>query len=601
MLSAVICLLLVLAAAAQVSEPVDNAAIEKIKAEAARASQALDIANVLTNTYGARLTNAPSTRAAGAYAQKKLLEWKLADVRLETWNFGYGWTNERFTMKLASDPGTSFLAAPKAWTQGTAAPVTAEVVEGVIRSDADFARLRGKLRGKIVLILPAPSVGTPPPVTEKRFTDADLLALAAGAPAGAPAPAAAPPPAAAAPPAVAIVPPAPAPAPVARAPQLSPAPSTGPASQTPPGAPPAEETAAAPEAEAGFFAWVENALSSAPARGAATAPAPATGGSTALTRARVTQFYFEEGVAAMVEPSPVRGGGLTAITDTGEVNPWKKDLKTTKAPPQIFLAVDQYVKLMELTQKSAPVMMELDIRNTYHGPDQNAFNVIADIKGSDKADEFVVIGAHLDSWHIGKGATDNAAGVAVVMEAMRILRATGLPMRRTVRLGLWTGEEQGLLGSRAFVDKYFINRPIYQTRPAHSKLSVYFNVDNGTGAIRGVYLQGHTALNAIFNAWMSPFRSLGMTTLATRLPGSSDQLTFDNAGLPGFQFIQDPIEYPTRTHHTNLDTFDRLIKDDLVRNATIVASFAYLAANRDEALPRKPLPRSIRPAGSAVP
>src|SRR5688500_2623621 len=172
-LAAALCLLLVLVAAAQVSEPVDVAAIEKIKAEAARGSQVMDIADVLTNTYGARLTNAPSTRAAGAYAQKKLLEWKLTDVRLETWGFGYGWTNERFTMKLVSDASTTFLAAPKAWTQGTPAPLTAEVVEGIIRAESDFARLKGKLRGKIVLILPAPAVGAQPPITEKRFNDGE--------------------------------------------------------------------------------------------------------------------------------------------------------------------------------------------------------------------------------------------------------------------------------------------------------------------------------------------------------------------------------------------------------------------------------------------
>jgi hypothetical protein len=574
-----VCLLLAYAAAAQISEPVDTGAIDRIKAEAARASQVMEIANVLTNTYGARLTNAPSTRAAGAYAQKKLLEWKLADVRLETWNFGYGWTNDRFTMRLTSDPSMTFLAAPKAWTPGTAAPITAEVVEGIIRTESDFARLKGRLRGKIVLILPAPAVGPQPSLTEKRFTDAELLALAEAQPAT---------------PAVVPVQAAAAPAPA------TPAGAT-PESQAAAG-PPAG-SAAAPDAETGFFAWVENALSGAPAQASAPPRAATSSGARTqpLTRARVTQFYFEEGVAAMLEPSPVRGGGLTTIPDTGETNPWKKDAKTTKAPPQIFMGVDQYGKLMEMTQKSVPVMMQLDVRNTYHGPDQNAFNVIADIKGTGKADEFVVLGAHLDSWHTGKGATDNAAGVAVVMEAMRILKAAGLPMRRTVRLGLWTGEEQGLLGSRAFIDRYFINRPIYQTRAAHSKLSVYFNVDNGTGAIRGIYLQGHTALNSIFNAWMAPFRNMGMTTLAARAAANSDHLAFDNAGLPAFQFIQDPIEYVSRTHHTHLDTFDGLLKDDLVTNATIVASFVYLAANRDEPLPRKPLPRSIRPAGSPVP
>jgi Zn-dependent M28 family amino/carboxypeptidase len=187
------------------------------------------------------------------------------------------------------------------------------------------------------------------------------------------------------------------------------------------------------------------------------------------------------------------------------------------------------------------------------------------------------------------------------MEAVRILRSLGLPLRRTVRLGLWTGEEQGLLGSTAFVDKYFFQRPIRQLRAGHAKASVYFNVDNGTGAIRGVYMQGNDAIKPIFEAWMAPFKSMGMTTLADRLVGGTDHAVFSNIGLPAFQFIQDPIEYDAKTHHSDQDTFDKLIKEDLVQNATIIASWVYLAANRDEMLPRKPLPRGVYPAGSPVP
>jgi Zn-dependent M28 family amino/carboxypeptidase len=243
----------------------------------------------------------------------------------------------------------------------------------------------------------------------------------------------------------------------------------------------------------------------------------------------------------------------------------------------------------------------VDIKNTYQTVDQLAFNVIGEIKGTDNATEFVVLGAHLDTWHLGKGATDNAAGVAVVMEAVRLLKSLALPMRRTVQIGIWTGEEQGMLGSMAFVDKYFFQRPIRQLRPGHAKLSVYFNVDNGTGAIRGVNMQGHTQIKPIFEAWMAPFKSMGMTTLADRSVGGTDHMSFENIGLPGFQFIQDPIEYDTVTHHSNKDTFDRLQKDDLMKNAAIVASWVYLAANRAEMLPRKPLPAGVYPAGSPVP
>jgi Zn-dependent M28 family amino/carboxypeptidase len=319
------------------------------------------------------------------------------------------------------------------------------------------------------------------------------------------------------------------------------------------------------------------------------------------TRQAVTRFYFDEGVAGMIEPWPVRNGALLAVTDTGETVPWKKDPTLSKAPPQIVLGVEDYIKLEERVKNSSPVSLQVDIKNTYQTMDQTAFNVIGEIKGTDKATELVVVGAHLDTVHLGKGATDNAAGVAVVMEAVRLLKVLALPMRRTVQIGLWTGEEQGMLGSMAFVDKYFFQRPIRQLRAGHAKLSVYFNVDNGTGAIRGVNMQGNTQAKPVFEAWMAPFKSMGMTTLSDRGVGGTDHLSFDNIGLPGFQFIQDPIEYDTLTHHTNKDTFDRLQKDDLMKNAAIVASWVYLAANRAEMLPRKPLPAGVYPAGSPVP
>jgi Zn-dependent M28 family amino/carboxypeptidase len=243
-----------------------------------------------------------------------------------------------------------------------------------------------------------------------------------------------------------------------------------------------------------------------------------------------------------------------------------------------------------MLEKKIPVRLELDIQNKFFDQDLNSFNIVADVPGTDKADELVMLGAHFDSWHTGTGATDNAAGSAVMMEAMRILKATGLKMRRTVRLGLWTGEEEGLLGSRAYVTQHFADRADMKLKPEHSKFSAYFNVDNGTGAIRGVYLQGNEAVAPIFQAWMQPFKNLGMTTLAIRGTGGTDHQSFDAVGLPGFQFIQDPIEYDSRTHHSNMDVYERIQAPDLMKDAVIVASFAYHAAIRDEKLPRKPLP-----------
>jgi hypothetical protein len=553
--------------AAQSPEKIDLDALAKIKAEASRQSQLMEVARNITTVSGPRTTNSPNVRAAGEYARKKLVEWKLDDVHLETWNFGNGWTNDKFSIKLASDPTLNLLAYSKAWTPGTNGPVTADAVDGVIKTEADFARLRGTLKGKFVMILPGPSSPPPAlaaPLTYKRFTDEELLKMAAG--------------------------------PAAR-------PAAAPADAAPRPATPAAPSQAAPEPEAGFFAWVENALSAPAAQPTgAVAPRANTPASPAITRDRVTKFYYEEGVAAMIEPGPMtRESAVIAVTATGETNPWKSDPKTPKVPPQIVIAADQYFKIMEMVSKNSNVSMTIDVKNTYHTLDPLAFNVVADIKGTDKADEFVELGAHLDSWHLSTGATDNGAGVAAVMEAMRILKAAGLPMRRTVRLGLWTGEEEGLLGSRAFVDKYFLNRPIMQTKAGHGKLSAYFNLDNGTGLIRGIYMQGNKEIVPIFESWMAPFKSMGMTTLAPVSVGGTDHLSFDNVGLPAFQFIQDPIEYDTKTHHTNLDSYDRLLGDDLVKNATIVASFVYLAATRDDLLPRKPLPSNVHPAGSPVP
>jgi Zn-dependent M28 family amino/carboxypeptidase len=242
------------------------------------------------------------------------------------------------------------------------------------------------------------------------------------------------------------------------------------------------------------------------------------------------------------------------------------------------------------------VALELDVRNRFLDDTLDSFNVIAEIPGTDRADEVVMLGAHLDSWHTGTGATDNAAGTAVMMEAMRILRKTGLPMRRTVRMAPWTGEEQGLLGSTAYVREHFADRDTMALKPAHAKMAAYFNMDNGTGAIRGVYLEGNEAVRPIFEAWMQPLRSLGMTTLTIRSTGGSDHLPFDRVGLPGFQFVQDWVEYRSHTHHTNMDVFDRLQSEDLMKNAVIVASFVYHAANRDERLPRKALPPPAKPA-----
>jgi len=317
------------------------------------------------------------------------------------------------------------------------------------------------------------------------------------------------------------------------------------------------------------------------------------GGNNQNFNQRRQKFFLDEGVIATIEPSTQGSGGTLFVQSGGGRN-----ASDAPVPAQVVMAVEHYGRIWRTLERNVPVRLEMDIQNKFHDEDLNAFNVVGEIRGTDKANELVMLGAHFDSWHTGTGATDNAAGSAVMLEAMRILKATGLKMRRTVRIGLWTGEEQGYLGSRAYVGEHFADRQSMNLKPDHSGFTAYFNLDNGTGAIRGVYLQGNEGVAPIFQAWMQPLKNLGMTTLTIRNTGGTDHLAFDEVGLPGFQFIQDPIEYNSRTHHSNMDVYERVQASDMMKNAVIVASFAYHAANRDERLPRKPLPRPQRGAGN---
>jgi Zn-dependent M28 family amino/carboxypeptidase len=253
------------------------------------------------------------------------------------------------------------------------------------------------------------------------------------------------------------------------------------------------------------------------------------------------------------------------------------------------LGIEDYNSILRLAKSGAEVKMELDIKTKFQTKDLNGYNVIAEIPGTDPLlkEEVVMIGAHLDSWQAGTGATDNAAGSAVMMEAMRILKTIGANPKRTIRIGLWNGEEQGLLGSRGYVKKTFMEPNSNTPNSAYEKFAGYFNIDNGTGKIRGIYLQGNEQCGPIFKSWLAPFNDLGAKTVTISNTGGTDHLSFDGVGLPGFQFIQDPMEYDTRTHHSNMDVYEHLSEDDLKQIAMVVAAFAYNTAQRDEKLPRK--------------
>ena len=317
-------------------------------------------------------------------------------------------------------------------------------------------------------------------------------------------------------------------------------------------------------------------------------------GNNAAFNKKRTEFYLSEGIAGTVEAG-TGSGGTVFVQCCGAL----RDPKSPPEPAQIVMAVEQYNRIVRNLEKSVPVTLDFDIQNKFYEDDLNSFNIIAEIPGSDKADEIVMLGAHFDSWHTGTGATDNAAGSAVMMEAVRILKATGLRMRRTVRIALWTGEEEGLLGSDAYVKEHFGDRNTMKLKPDHSKLDAYFNVDTGTGAIRGINLNGNELAAPVFEAWTKPFNNIGMTLVSVGAPrqpptsiGGTDHTSFDAVGLPGFSFAQDPIEYNTRTQHSNMDVYDRIQAPDMMKNAVIVASFVYHAANRDQMIPRKPLHRA---------
>ncbi|MFZ6654854.1 M20/M25/M40 family metallo-hydrolase [Undibacterium sp. TJN19] len=322
-------------------------------------------------------------------------------------------------------------------------------------------------------------------------------------------------------------------------------------------------------------------------------------------RKKLRPFLTEEKVIAALNVT--RGEDGTIFVQEG--GSYKKDEAT--GPANLVVASETYNRLYRLVEKKKAVELEIDVKASFNDEDpEAAINVLAEIPGTDKKDEIVMLGAHLDSWHGGTGATDNAAGVAMVMEAVRLLKVSGFKPRRTIRIALWGGEEEGLLGSRAYVNKWVASRPEptdpkelelptfarkptgpLSIKPMQGKISAYFNLDNGGGKIRGIYAENNAAVKPIFDAWLAPFQDLGATTTTLRSTGSTDHVSFDRAGVPGFQFIQDDMDYFSRTHHSSMDVYDKVQKSDLTQASLIMASFIAHAANRNDMLPRKPVPK----------
>ena len=571
--------------------PVDP--IERIKDEALKKSQVMATLGYLTDVIGPRLTASPNMKRANEWTKEKLASWGLENAHLEKWGtFGKGWTLKRFSIQVVEPQCIPLIAFPKAWSPGIVGPVVGEVVDlDAVKTEADLDKLKGKLKGAIVLLGPPLGVEAHFEPLATRLTDKELLELANASEAA------------------------------TRRPR-------------PQRTPPASTTLAEPSAATVAAA---NAPGASPAQAAAPAAQPGPGGRGQMTpeqRARLQfqrkkmTFAMEEGATAILDGSsagnrPMGDGGTLFVsqatvpsaplpgpgTDPAarRVSAWDKD--SPKFLPQITVSNEHYNRLLRMIRQGETPKVALDLAVEFQD-DVDTFNTVAEIPGTDLKDEIVMLGGHMDSWHSGTGATDNAAGVSVAMEAVRILKTLDLKPRRTIRIGLWSGEEQGLYGSAGYVKEHFGQvgdgtrgagmgggggfgggngpRAKVTTKPEYEKLSGYFNLDNGTGKVRGIYLQGNEAARAVFRPWLAPFKEMGASTITIANTGGTDHLSFDAIGLPGFQFIQDVVEYDSRTHHSNQDVYDRIQPDDMKQAAAIMAAFVYNTATRDEKLPRKP-------------
>jgi Zn-dependent M28 family amino/carboxypeptidase len=521
--------------AQQPSEKLDYAAIAQIRDEGLSRSQAMETLWWLTDRYGPRVTGSPAFEEAGAWAMKKMTDWGLTNVHREEWDFGRGWSLVRFSAHMTEPQVQVLIGLPKTWSVGTEGPVSADVVRVSATSEVDLAKYKGQLKGKIVLSQPARAV---------RMLEGPFIVRMDGE--------------------------------LAKEAETTPIPAQRPSTGS---------------GQAGR------------GRGEDAGDQPAGGGrgQAQQFQQRLQQFYKDEGVVAVFDrgsdsDTANMGSNLSVNQqhpDGGTIFPGTVNRAAAAGVPQVTLAVEHYNRMVRLIEHNVPVKVELDLKVQFH-ENAKGYNFVGDIPGTDLASEVVLLGAHFDSHSFATGATDNATGSTAMLEAARIIKTLGLKPRRTIRVALWGGEEQGLLGSRAYALAHFGDPQTMQLKPEHAKLAAYFNLDNGTGKIRGIWMQSDLAVRPIFEQWIAPLQDLGVTILGPRSVSSTDHVSFDNLGLPGFQFVQDRLEYNARTHHSNMDTYDRIQREDMVQQATVAAIFAYDAAMRDEKLPRKALPSAQR-------
>jgi carboxypeptidase Q len=505
-----------LIAVTSAQSPIDLTTVGAIRQEALQRSQIMDHVWWLSEIHGPRVTGTPALAAASEWAMKRMTEWGLTNVHQERFAFGQGWVIEKFAANLIDPQPQVLIGAPRGWSPSTNGPITGDVVRVTVTGEADLAKHKGQLRGRIVVMqAPRPVRMLEGPVI-LRMAD-DTFREAASTPV--------------------------------------------------PG------------------------------------PPSASGPSGASLQQKINAFLLAEGVAAVLDrgsDSDMSAGGSdlawqTQRTDGGTIFPGSGGNRDPKAPPQVpsaTLAVEHYNRIVRLIDRGVPVRMEINIQTKFYPEtgQPGGINTIGEIPGNDLADEVVILGAHMDGVPYAVGATDNATGSAAMLEAARVIRALGLRPRRTIRVALWAGEEQGLLGSRAYVQQHFYDFQTSTARPGHEKMVAYFNLDNGTGRIRGIWGQSNLAALPIFERWGEPLRDLGWRLASPRSVAATDHSSFDNAGLPGFQFMQERLEYNSRSHHSNMDTYDRVQRDDMIQQGTVAAVFAWSAANWPEKLPRKALP-----------
>jgi carboxypeptidase Q len=514
------------------TETLDYDAYGSIRIEALTHSHVMEYASALMDGIGPRLTGSPNVKKANEWTRDQFVAMGCSSAHLEDWGeFGMGWVQLNTWLRMTSPDNAIFIAQAGPWSPSTKGPVSASAVWVDIKEEKDFEKYRGKLAGKIVLLGDMREVKPVDKPLFTRYDDAELKNL--------------------------------------------------------------EDYPLAPS-NRNLQIYIQRAQ----------------------LRERIGKFLAEEHVVGTLFPSrdgeSNGGSGGTIFDDNGTSFGMQVYHRDQANPiPLAVMAIENYGRVYRLLKANVPVTLELNIDSQFMGDHEHGFDTIAEIPGADPKlkDEVVMLGGHLDSWMSATGATDNGAGSVVAMEVMRIFSTLHIKPRRTIRVALWTGEEQGLFGSEGYVAQHFgvvprsndpdqlklpewirkVTGPV-QVRPEQEKVSAYFNVDNGSGKIRGIYLQQNGAVGPIFKQWMEPLKDVGVTAIALRNTGGTDHLSFDAVGIPGFQFIQDPLDYGSRTHHSNMDTYERLQAEDLAQAAFVEAIFVYNAAMRDQMLPRKPFP-----------